>query len=69
MNRGSFLIWVAVVILLVIAAFFYFPALRSKIPGLGTPSAPQTLVGEVEGLDLGNLDAEFENIDADLNQL
>lgn len=66
MQRKTFLVLVGVVVVLVAVGLFFFPVFRSQAPA---GSQAEALADEVTNLDLGNLDAEFEAIDAGLNQL
>lgn len=38
-------------------------------PPMAAPDSSSAISQEVEGLDIGDLDAEFKQIDTDLNQL
>jgi hypothetical protein len=67
MNKGIFLVFIAVVLLLIIAGLFYFRG--PKTSGPSGSETPEAFMGEIDDLDLGNLDFEFEAIDAELNQL
>lgn len=71
-------IWVSVAVAVVVAGLvWYFGTSQTGFPQLPIPTpTPQTeaqldsqIGNEVENVDIGNLDAEFQGIDADLNSL
>lgn len=71
-------IWVSVAVAIVVAGLvWYFGARQGVLPPLPIPTpTPEAgvqldveLSSEVENVDLGDLESEFKDIDADLNSL
>ena len=66
MNKGSSKTWIVVIVALIVLGLLVFYFSRQQTP---VGQQTDTLADEVTNLDLGNLDTEFQGIDADLNQL
>lgn len=66
-----------IIVLAVLAVLIIWLVTRTSAPTIGPEGATDVLGGDttsainedLNSLDLGDLDAEFEQIDADLNQL
>lgn len=63
-------VWVVVIVLIVIAAILIFsrgPAAPG--PEIGTDDSTSAIDAQLGSINLGDLEAELGDIDADLNQL
>jgi len=65
-----------VLLIFVIGFGLWLNSLRNRQPTdvvvttpVQTPDNPQKISKDVEGIDIGDLDSEFQSIDADLNNL
>lgn len=69
----SWIGWVALAIVIVIAAFLIWwqgPAAQAPAgTTIGTDDTTSAIGSQLDGIDVGDLNNELQNIDADLNQL
>ena len=63
------LIWVVVVVLIVAAALAYKMGVFSGGESTSRQTEQEMILGETENVELPDLNAEFQAIDQDLNQL
>lgn len=69
-GRG-WIVWVVVIVLVVLAAILIFSQGPAMAPGpeIGTGDTTSAIDAQLGSIDLGDLEAELGDIDADLNQL
>lgn len=65
----SWTMWVVIAIIVVLALVFIFWQGPAATPEVGTEDTTSAIDAQLGGIDLGNLEAELGDIDADLNQL
>lgn len=68
--RKSWFMWVVLIIAIVLAAVFIFwqgPAVQA--PEIGTEDTTSAIDEQLESINLGDLEAELGDINADLDQL
>jgi len=64
------IVWGIALALAVIAGIIIFSGgLSVEAPAIGTGDTTSAIGDQLESIDLGSLEAEFEAIDTDLNQL
>lgn len=76
MNKNVLIIILVVVVLVILGVIFFRPGTPVTAPTTGetpgatlSPDSTGAINQELESVDLGNLDAEFQSIDSDLNSL
>ncbi|MDP3975160.1 MAG: hypothetical protein Q8P88_02670 [Candidatus Jorgensenbacteria bacterium] len=70
----SWVMWAVLIIIIALAAIFIFwqgPSVQAPEVGteVGTEDTTSAIDTQLGGVDLGDLESEFQSIDADLGQL
>ncbi len=65
----GWLVWAVIIAIIVLAAIFIFWEGPVATPEIGTEDTTSAIDAQLGSIDLGNLEAELGDIDADLNQL
>ncbi|MFH0806328.1 MAG: hypothetical protein V1885_01210 [Candidatus Brennerbacteria bacterium] len=71
-KRKSWLMWAVLVVIVILAAIFIFwqgPAALAPAPEIGVEDTTSAIDAQIESIDLGNLESELQDINAELDQL
>jgi len=70
-TMNKLIIWIIAVVVILIGLWLLFGFTKpNQVPGPFTAPAPsQQILSDLEAIDLGDLDKEFQSIDEDLNSL
>ena len=75
--KNNYWFWIVIAVILVVSglAWWYIGQMDSEVPVIGQPqinkeAREDTMINnEIQGVDLGDLDEEFMEVDKDLNSL